>query len=77
MNRPTLDQVRAGPLSPNAVHWCDHTIGKSIKRLDPNPRGRRPSIAAATMGGATKASDNVMRIERSLLCSRAAMTSMV
>ena len=36
-----------------------------------------PSIAAATMGGTTKASDNVMRIERSLLCSRAAMTSMV
>jgi hypothetical protein len=33
-------------------------IGKSIKRLDPNPRGRRPSSAAATIGGAIKASDN-------------------
>ena len=43
----------------------------------PNPRGRRPSIAATTMGGATKASDSVMRIERSLLPSLSAINSMV
>jgi hypothetical protein len=63
-------------LRPSAVHWWDHTIGKSISRLAPNPRGRRPSTAATIMGAATKASDNVMRIERSLFLSRVAMDSM-
>ena len=48
-------------------------IVKSISRLAPNPRGRRPSIAATTMGGAIKASDSVMRIERSLLAAYAGL----
>jgi hypothetical protein len=64
-------------LRPSAVHWWDQAIGKSISRLDPNPRGRRPSIAAATTGGATKASDNVIRIERSLLRSRPAILPLI
>jgi hypothetical protein len=33
-----------------------------------NPRGRRPSSAVSARTGQRKASDTVIRIERSLLC---------
>src|ERR1022692_3961809 len=55
-------QFGVGALSPSARHCRGHAIGRSMRRLTPKPRGRRPSIAALTMGGATKASDSVMRI---------------
>jgi hypothetical protein len=38
----------------------------------PKPRGRRPSTAALTISGARKASDKVIRIERTVLSSREA-----
>jgi len=40
----------------------------------PKPRGSRPSIAALTRAGERKASDSVMRIERSVFFSRAAIS---
>ena len=43
----------------------------------PKPRGSRPSIAALTRAGERKASDIVMRIERSVFFSRAEMDAMV
>jgi hypothetical protein len=45
--------------------------------LDAETARQPSSIAAATIGGATKASDSVMRIERSVLPSRAAMVAVV
>ena len=59
------------------IHCCDQAIGRSNSRLTPKPRGRRPSKAALTRGGARKARDKVIRIERSVLSSRAASNSMV
>ena len=65
--RPEATQrVYAGGAIPSAVHCWDQIIGRSISRLTPKPRGNRPSIAAATMGGATKARESVMRIDRSV-----------
>jgi hypothetical protein len=46
--------------------------GASFDRTRPNPRGKRPSIAALTRAGERKASDIVIRIERSVFPSRAA-----
>jgi len=77
LNPIKFGQVGVGALSPSARHCCGQAIGRSMRRLTPKPRGRRPSIAALTMGGATKASDSVMRIERSVLPSRVASNSMV
>ncbi len=39
------NQRSAGALSPNADHWSVQSIGRSIRRLTPKPRGSRPSIA--------------------------------
>ena len=64
------DQAWAGAFSPTLTIWSDHAIGRSIRRLTPKPRGSRPSIAALARVGERKASDNVMRIERSVLRSR-------
>ena len=72
-----FDQSRAGGLRPSADHCSDHVIGRSIKRLVPKPRGNRPSIAVLARSGERKASDIVMRIERSVFFSGAAMDSMV
>ena len=66
-----------GAWSPSARHWSGHPIGRSTKRLRPKPRGRRPSTAALTISGARKASDRVIRIERSVLPSREAIDSKV
>ena len=41
-----------------------------MRRLTPNPRGKRPSSAALTRVGQRKARDKVMRIERSVFPSR-------
>ena len=62
-----LIKAGAGALRPERGHCSDHAIGRSIKRLTPKPRGSRPSIAALTRAGQRKASDSVMRIERSVL----------
>jgi hypothetical protein len=67
----------AGACSPSARHWSGQAIGRSTRRLRPKPRGRRPSTAALRMSGARKASDRVIRIERSLLSSREAIDSNV
>ena len=66
-----------GSLSPNADHWSVQSIGRSIRRLIPKPRGRPPSIAALTSAGQRKASEMVRRIQRSLLLSRVAGHLMV
>ena len=50
---------------------------RSTRCLRPKPRGRRPSTAALTISGARKASDRVIRIERSVLPSREASDSKV
>ena len=58
-------------------HWSGQAIGRSTRRLRPKPRGRRPSTAALTISGARKASDRVIRIERTVLPSREAIDSKV
>ena len=40
------DQPSAGALSPSAVHWSAHAIGRSMRRLIPDPQGSRPWIGA-------------------------------
>ena len=52
-------------------------IGRSTRRLRPKPRGRRPSTAALTISGVRKASNRVIRIERTVLPSRKAIDSKV
>src|SRR5271166_553304 len=51
--------------------------GMFLGRLMPKPRGSRPSIAVLARAGDRKASDKVLRIQRSVLPSRAAMDSIV
>jgi hypothetical protein len=70
-------QICAGALRPSARHWSGHAIGRSTSRLRPKPRGSRPSITALTRSGARKASDNVIRIDRSVLPSFEAIDSIV
>src|SRR5271165_5948751 len=60
-----------------ARHCSDQSIGRSVRRLTQNPRGRRPSIGASARAGETNARDSVIRIERSLLLSRTAIDSML
>jgi hypothetical protein len=71
ISRSSFDQVCA--LRPGAEHCSDQPIGRPIKRLTPKPRDSHPSIAAMTRAGGRKASDSVMRIERSVFFSRVAM----
>jgi hypothetical protein len=71
------DQPSAAAFSPSAAHCCDQSIGRSIRRLTQYPRGSRPSIAARTRVGQRNASDRVLRIQRSVLPSRAASASIV
>ena len=52
------------------------SIGGSTSLVLLKPRGSRPSMAALTSSGARKASDKVIRIDRSLLRSRAASVAM-
>lgn len=66
---PAEPRVRARPIGP-ARASADRSGAYT-----PKPRGSRPSIAALTMPGARNASERVMRIERSVLPSRAAIVS--
>ncbi len=68
-------QFATGSVSPSATHCAYRAIGRSVSRVTPKPRGNRPSIDVLTMPGARKASDSVMRIERSVLPLRAAINS--
>ena len=43
---------RAQCQSPSMCHCRDHSIGASIRRVTPIPRGSRPCIAAVTRSGA-------------------------
>jgi hypothetical protein len=54
--------VRAGASSPSVRHCSGHAIGRSMRRLRPQPRGRRRLTAALAMSGARNASDRVIRI---------------
>ena len=63
----------AGARRSSAAHCSDHSIGRSISRSTPKPRGGRPSIAALASDGSRKAGDNDCRIERSLLASLGAI----
>jgi hypothetical protein len=63
-----LESERA-PLVRPGHRQLDETLER------PKPRGRRPSTAALTISGARKASDKVIRIERSVLPSREAIDS--
>src|SRR5208337_3904831 len=44
--------------SPMARHCSDQSIGRSVRRLTQNPRGRRPSIAAFAKTGEMNARDS-------------------
>ena len=66
-NRSDCNQRSTGALSPNADHWSGQAIGRSIRRLTPKPRGSRPSIAALTRAGQTKASSAACDNETSTL----------
>src|SRR3984957_16873621 len=67
--------VCAGDWSPSAPPRSSQAIGRSTSRLRPKPRGRRPSTAALTISGARKASDRVIRIERTVSPPRKAIDS--
>ena len=62
--RPT--KLRVGAASPSAGHCSDQHGGRSISRVSPKPRGRRPSIAAVTSAGSRKAIESVCRMDRSV-----------
>jgi hypothetical protein len=64
---------RAGASSWSARHWSGRLaeVDEALETM----AGRRPSTAALTMAGARKASDKVVRIERSVLPSRRASDS--
>jgi len=62
--------------SPTALRCFVQSAGRSVNRETPKPLGSVPSTAAWTMSGATNASDSIMRTDRSLRPSRAAMVSM-
>jgi hypothetical protein len=66
-------QPRVGAARPSAGHCPDQRGGSSISRLRPKPRGRHPSIAAATSAGSRKASESVCRMDRSVRRSRIAI----
>ena len=69
--RLRLQSGATGALSPSADHWSLQSIGRSIKRLPPKPRGSRPSIAALTRAGERKASE-MFRGSNVRFCLRAA-----
>ena len=56
---PSVRRVRPAPefgcCSPRARHCSDQSIGRSVRRLTQNPRGRRPSIAASARTGPSAA----------------------
>ncbi len=60
--------MRGGVLF-SARHCSDQSIGRSVRRLMQNPRGRRPSFAAFAKTGEMNARDSIIRIERSLVPS--------
>ena len=46
--------------SPSMCHCRDHSIGASIRRVTPIPRGSRPCIAAVTRSGARNESEIII-----------------
>ncbi len=62
------DQARTG--SPRCWRCSAQLMGKSVRRESPKPRGRTWFTAASTMSGARKASERIMRADRSLMLSR-------
>ena len=60
-----------------AARRCSAQLaGMSTNRERPKPRGNVPSTAALTISGAKKASDKVIRADRSFSPARSAMASM-
>ena len=73
--RPAAKLAEGLDQNPSIAFCRDHSIGGSVKRVNPIPRGSLPSMAALTRSGAMNASEIIMATRRGLHRSRAAMTS--
>src|SRR4051812_27625854 len=63
----------ATTLLTRTVRFSRHEGGRSARPVIPIPRGSRPAMMACTTSGERKASERVIRIERSLQRSRTAI----